>query len=344
MRKLIYGAFIVSAIAGGLHQAVANDQQRSELKEQLEVMNSIMRTKLQQELGKQYDRFRLGRGQLDYTYLAGQGIVYRLPTIARRVNLVHLSGAPIPPPPPVPIDMGEGDDADYNVEVITDMVEIDEFPDTQERVVQRVIESDGVEMEVMIKNGEITINGERVDEEASEQVQQQLEVSKRLTEQARAMNEQRRAMREQRRKIRDLKFALNNSNGEAQDKLKEELANAEQELAASQAKLAEAREQARAASEQIKQRVQVQVLEQKEQWQQRIEQLETVMAQTLCDYGNTLRALPQSEHISFVIEGAGDRAEGGIDKVYIFNQQEIMACKAGSGASDLLQGAVTYSF
>lgn len=65
--------------------------------------------------------------------------------------------------------------------------------------------------------------------------------------------------------------------------------------------------------------------------QQRVEYhalLTTTLIDTLCLYGNSLKALPNNEHVSLIIKLAGDKTErsGYKDKIYVFNKKDISAC------------------
>jgi hypothetical protein len=58
--------------------------------------------------------------------------------------------------------------------------------------------------------------------------------------------------------------------------------------------------------------------------------LETLLLQTLCDYGGTLKSLPSNEHVNLLIENV--RRENGdeFDRVYVFEKKDVLACQEQS--------------
>lgn len=75
---LVAGALFAGSISA-VNAQVSTLEQRESLKQELEVMNSIFETKLQHMAGeKAQERSRWQRHRLNYDYLAGQGVVYRV--------------------------------------------------------------------------------------------------------------------------------------------------------------------------------------------------------------------------------------------------------------------------
>lgn len=56
---------------------------------------------------------------------------------------------------------------------------------------------------------------------------------------------------------------------------------------------------------------------------------------TLCDYGNTLRALENNEHVTLVMQNY----ENGQDQVYVLDYTDVASCSSGE---QLLQNAIAY--
>ena len=93
----------ISAVALALTTssvAHADQQQRSELRKQLEIMNSIFSTALEQEK-KSENRHVFSGDRLKYNYLAGQGVVYRTRVGGNRIMFFG-GEVPIPPMPDIP--------------------------------------------------------------------------------------------------------------------------------------------------------------------------------------------------------------------------------------------------
>lgn len=98
---------------------------------------------------------------------------------------------------------------------------------------------------------------------------------------------------------------------------------------------------------------QFQVQQQKQQVQrqkQRSEQfalLTSSLVETLCTYGNSLKALPRNEHVSLLFKSAGDKTarSGYKDQIYVFNKKDIAACANDSITSSKLSSkAIHYQF
>ncbi len=73
--------------------------------------------------------------------------------------------------------------------------------------------------------------------------------------------------------------------------------------------------------------------------QAQLETLETTVMQSLCDYGSTLRNLPDKEHVSVVIEAGSDEAER---HIYVFDKGDVTDCR--SDAEGLKNKATQYMF
>ncbi len=98
---------------------------------------------------------------------------------------------------------------------------------------------------------------------------------------------------------------------------------------------------------------QMQVQQQKQQakkQQQRSDNyalLSASLVETLCTYGNSLKALPSNEHVSLIIKSAGDKTgrSGHKDQIYVFNKKDITACANDKiTTTKLSSGAMNYQF
>lgn len=306
MRTLMTFTAIAVALAAST-AAHADQQQRDELRKQLEIMNSIFTTALEQESND--DRRRHGfRERLHFDYLAGQGVVYRSHLGGHQMIFLS-SDFPAPPAPPM-VDIEGIDSVEIELAIADGLAAAQDSLDDIE-IITEDVEGDGKGNIRVIR----TVTAD-VRENAGE-------------------------MRELRRRIRDLELAQRSAEGDEAEVITKELQQAREELEMTQKALAEARAEIATARREIEEKSEQRKAKRAEQLQQRLARFEQTMAATLCDYGRTLRALPKDEHVSFVIEGAGDSAQGGNDKIYVFTKQQLEKC---SDASDLLSKATTYSF
>lgn len=337
MRQLMIASAVALAVGSVAMTAQANSEQRAELRKQLEIMNSIFETSLKQEQSGER-RFSFGRG-LDYSYLAGQGVVYRTQVGGNSFRMFFGDGAPTPPMPPTPGMAGIAP----QIEVIRGGEDGDELVrmysgDSLEALEE--LEALGDEMEVIIESQEIVIDGDSVWTSSGESDESREKV-RAIT---RNIRESGREIRDVSRKIRDLEFSRRSANGEGLVKIESELEKARKDMRELETEVQQETEKLQAINAERQQKVLVRRAEREQQRAERIAQFEQTMAQTLCDYGRTLRSLPNGENITFILEGAGDKEQGGEDKIFIFSKRNVTECSGSDGASDLLAEAVTYSF
>ena len=306
MRTLITLSAIALALATST-AAHADQQQREELRKQLEIMNSIFTTALAQEGGEEKQR-RIFRERLQFDYLAGQGVVYRS-NLGGSQMIFLSSDLPVPPAPPM-VDIEGIDSVEIELAIADGLAAAQDVLDDIE-IITEDVEGDGKGNIRVIR----TVTAD-VRENAGE-------------------------IRELRRRIRDLELAQRSAEGDEAEVITKELQQAREELEMTQKALAEARAEIATARREIEEKSEQRKAKRAEQLQQRLANFEQTMAATLCDYGRTLRALPDDEHVSFVIEGAGDATQGGNDKIYVFSKRQLEKC---DDASDLLAQSTTYSF
>ncbi len=304
MRSLI----VISAVAWALVSsttATANEQQRSELRKQLEIMNGIFNTTLEQQEQAASGEFR---SRLSYNYLAGQGVVYSAKIGGGRMMFFD-GGVPMPPMPNMP-DLPHLSDVE-SIEIETAVAEGLAAAGEALEHIEIIIEDENSE-------------GERIEV---------------VREVSREMRDHAHEVRDLRRRVRDLELAKNANEGDAQS-IERELEQAKQELAEREQEISVARAELKQARVKLKAKMADRKAKQEERKTKQLAALEQAMATTLCDYGRTLRALPASENVNFVVEGASSES-GSKAKVFIFSKQQLENC---SSASDLLKQATTYSF
>jgi len=302
-------AVILSALLSG--PVAANTQNMQELHQELEIMQNIMQTALEQS----YSKEPLGVSELDATYLAGQGVVFELNADRGsrifRFNFGEFFDglAPRPPMPPSP----DGEHGSFEVDFDFDEQAIEE-------------------------------NIELAMEQASEVWQQVAEQTQRLKSEVRELAWE---MRESERRLTDLKFEKRHADGERlkeieqqSEKLRKELRELEQkkqELTASAKKMEQEKREQLARKREAKE----------QQYKRFLARFEDTLADTLCKYGSGLKSLPEDEQISVVLKDFVQQQERGKrqDKIYIFSQKDVSACVTGKLDKESLLGKVnTYEF
>lgn len=83
------------------------------------------------------------------------------------------------------------------------------------------------------------------------------------------------------------------------------------------------------------------------QWQEDVLEFETKLYAAMCDYGSTLRELPDKESVSIILTGLGEAEEDQPrrDKLHVFNKSDLLECQAGDIDQVMLQQrSVQYSY
>jgi len=309
---------LVTATAAALTLSAsswANPQQREALNKQLDIMASIINTALGHEQGDKRKPSWAERSPLESTYLAGQGVVYRV-NFGSRLQRFSMQAGKSPG-----MDKFE-------------FIEVDGLASDIEKVVE-IANGDKRRVEVIIESNEVHIDGDDIQFEGDITFSE--EVRKAVADMRTAAQE----MRDARRVIRDVSRVDQNANESARKKSAEQLAEAQAKLEQAQQQMQLARSELRRSQGQIQQLTSTRMQEMQQARAARVATFEQTFVQTLCDYGSTLRDLPNKEHISVIIVGAGDNDN---DKIHVFSKQDVMNCKGAKGASDLLAKATTYSF
>ena len=74
--------------------------------------------------------------------------------------------------------------------------------------------------------------------------------------------------------------------------------------------------------------------------------LKTALTETLCLYGNGLKALPKNEHVSVILKSAGEKIGRRYkDSILVFSKKDISDCSADKiTVSKLNQKSESYQF
>ncbi|QOL25371.1 hypothetical protein LP316_13880 [Thalassotalea sp. LPB0316] len=248
-------------------------------------------------------------GRVDSLYLKDQGIVFTLQTGG---HFSHWQGddfafISVPPAPVAPM---------IEHDIVID--------DDVEEIIIRTMEATGHEYEKAIETMA------QVREESRQLREQQRDVTFELRDVERDLREK----KYQEKRIAEDKAALKELKAEIKALEKEQKALLEQRevLAEKNKKQAQARQAQK--QEQQKKRMQYNAA------------LHQQFAETLCAYGNSLKALPKDEKISLVVKRGGEQVNNRVlDKVIIFNKADMLDCVIDKvSAKQLLSKATQYSF
>jgi hypothetical protein len=108
-------------------------------------------------------------------------------------------------------------------------------------------------------------------------------------------------------------------------------------------KAEELRDQAVTKANGLKQRNELAKQQYAERWQLEVEQFETNLYVAMCDYGATLRELPEKENVSVVLEGLGPETDSNrrTDRIHVFSMSDLMQCQASQIDVATLRGRAT---
>jgi len=152
-------------------------------------------------------------------------------------------------------------------------------------------------------------------------------------------------IREQERELRDIEFRLRNAEDSEKAELTRERNEIKRQLDELRAEQSALREKSEALKQELKaerEKIRQQQIETRDK---AIANAEQLLSKTLCDYGITLKALPQDEFVTFILEGADNSAgERRRDRVYVFAMDDIRECSGNDGAVDLIEAAKPYYF
>lgn len=82
------------------------------------------------------------------------------------------------------------------------------------------------------------------------------------------------------------------------------------------------------------------------QWAVDLAAFETVLHESVCEYGVLLRDLPEDEHLSVILKGLGEKDNrGSKDLIVVYNKEDLLRCQSGDiSAAQLQQRTESYSF
>lgn len=293
-------------------------QDLPELDRQLTIMSGVIETALKQDTRKDKVRLR----SIDSTYLAKQGVVFTIRTGGmNRVFdfnfgdfLSHIPGAPEAPSAPSVTVVADGvhveTDGDYEF-----VYETSDWEDTANHVIRKV--------EHIIRETDDRLRDFRSD-------RRELEWE----------------MRELERRNRDLEFELRTADKERQKEVEKEMKAMKKELEALQLKEQAIAKESKELAAEKQAELDKRKKEQEESYKSFLANFEASIGDTLCSFGAGLKELPDSEHITFVLDGFARSEEGKTtDRVYIFSKKDVKRCVTEDiSPGDMLAKAQVYTF
>lgn len=290
--------------------AEQNNAQYQDMYKQLSIMSDIIKSSVSDKSTNQRSKIN----SIQSTYLRGQGVVFTISSAASNRQWgnynFNFSMPEMPEMPVAPISPTVNDEFEENYDI-----NINE-------TVSQALESAAVGYE------------------------RAMEVFEHNREKMRELREEQRnlaySLKDVEREKRDLNYQLSRASDERKKELKDELsklAEQEEKLRTNKRKLAQqsskvAAEQKAKQAEKAKERVSY------------YQQLTASFTETLCLYGNGLRALPKDEHVSVIFKSAGEKAGRRYkDSILVFSKKDIANCSADKiDASSLMKKGQAYQF
>lgn len=290
--------------------AESSEAQYVAMHKQLSIMSDIIQSSVTDKSNKHLAKVNT----IDSTYLRGQGVIFTIDFSAnkrgwREFNFnFSLPEMPVMSTPPIAPEVNKEFQEKYDIDV--------------NETVTKALDSATADYEKvrdMLERGR-----DRAEELRDEQRDLAYE------------------LRDIEREKRDVNFQLSRASDERKTELKkalETLTQQEETLRAQQKKITQlvntvAAEQKAKQAEKAKQRANY------------YQQLTLNLTETLCLYGNGLKALPENEHVSVILKSAGEKsAERYKDRIMVFNKQDIANCARDKiTAEKLMSKSQTYQF
>ncbi len=178
------------------------------------------------------------------------------------------------------------------------------------------------------------------------QVENMNEVSEKLRELESQLREHQWQLRDVEREKRDLEFELRRADELRKKEIQEELSALEKALEKANTDQKSLKEAAQEISDKRKQKAEQKREERRNANRAFLNNFEKDVSDTLCRFGAGLRALPQDEHITFVLNNFDTSFENkGASRYYVFSVENVKRCSQDKiSASDLLARATVYDF
>lgn len=289
--------------------AVDNNQYAG-MHKQLDIMSNIIKSSVSTQESRKGSRIT----GIESTYLKGQGIVFT-------------------------INSSSGNNRWGNFNFNFAMPDIPVAPIAP--IVPSRSSNDEIEFESQINESVA-----RTMEEASEAYEHAMTSFEHNREGYRELREEQRdlsyELRDVAREKRDIEYKLRRSDDENKKELKSELAALNKKAA----KLALDEKEFKLKSDKLQKKQQAQKVEQEKARGVYYQGLKTSLTETLCLYGNGLKALPKNEHVSVILKSAGEKdGRRYKDSILVFTKNDISDCSSDKiTVSKLTKKSKNYQF
>ena len=290
--------------------AEQDNDQYSGIYKQLSIMSDIIKSSVSDKSARQPSQIN----SIQSTYLRGQGVVFTISSAANNRQWGHynfnfvMPEMPEMPVAPIAPEVNQDFREKYDIDV--------------NETVSKALESsaDGYERVV--------------------------EVFEHNRDKTRAFRDQQRdiayRLRDVEREKRDLNYQLSRATDDRKAELKSEIYKLTEQGKTYRGQLQKLTElNNKVAAEQK--------VEQEKRSQERsnyYQQLAVKLTETLCLYGNGLKALPKNEHVSVILQAAGEKSAGRYkDSILVFSKEDITSCSADKiTAVSLMNKGKAYQF
>lgn len=276
------------------------------LSKELEIMDSVMTTALKQVSAKEAISVR----ELQTKYLAGQGVVYSIST-SNRSRQTHFSEnifASAPPAPPFPSVSGTTSHFFEDV----DHIEIEEAIEHALEEVEHAFSRDSQQLRETRSSARNLAwqlrDAERRAQDLAFEMQSADKARKaEIESQVKQLKKQNEALNEQKRKLQETADKIENEQKQMREAQKAASMKANQAFLAA---------------------------------------FEESVSDNLCRFGAGLRALPKTEHITFILNNFSRNASNkNTDRIYVFTASDVTKCvQEKMSVKDLLAKATVYDF
>ncbi|MBU2114599.1 MAG: hypothetical protein KKE94_12625 [Gammaproteobacteria bacterium] len=240
---------------------------------------------------------------LQYSYLTGQGLLFQANSGGRQAFQFSRMLAPVAPVPPVP-PTPPMPDTDVDIEFEFDSHDVEEMAEAAAKM--------------------------------AEQMHDQHRQSYRIYEKQRVIE---RELRDAEREQRDIEFSQSLSKLDSEQQ--QELKMLQQKTKLLQEKLAEVTKEAGLSRKQLEEQRAKQIAEQQQQTAAMVKTVGEKFSQVLCDYGASLRDMPDNEYVTLQVNNRGSDGR----YYWVIKKADINQCMTGKmKAKDLLAKATSYQF
>jgi hypothetical protein len=286
---------LTSSLATTVTMAADNGEYVA-MHKQLDIMSNIIKSSVSVQEGRKGSKIT----SIESTYLIGQGIVFTINSSSGNNQwgnfnfnfaMPDLPVAPIAPIAPRVSSRSSKNDREYEAQI-------------NESVARSMEEAT------------------QAYEHAMESFEHNREGYRELREEQRDLSYE---LRDVAREKRDIEYKLRRAKDDDKNELKKELEVLKKQMA----KLEVSQKEFKERSDVLQKEQQAQKLEQEKARGTYYQGLKTSLTETLCLYGNGLKALPKSEHVSVILKSAGEKQGRRYkDSILVFNKKDISDCSA----------------